>query len=151
MEKTRQGWDEREKRCAVLAMEDREGSGAPVKSERGEVGNAAYPGLGCSNRVIDEVCEVVAELWAWCLSSPSRESKREAGRSEEVEGGVGVVFLSSSWRGWCRGTPRVLERATRRPACHRSPMTKLEDFESEFIRPTDSRFCSSDISQTNPI
>jgi hypothetical protein len=49
----------------VSATEDRESSGTPVKSERGEVGNVAYPELGCSNGVVDEVHEVVAELWAW--------------------------------------------------------------------------------------
>jgi hypothetical protein len=64
--KTRQGPDEREKRCVVPAMEDHEGGGAPVKSEWGEAGNVAYPKLGCSNGVVDEVCEVVAELWVWC-------------------------------------------------------------------------------------
>jgi hypothetical protein len=46
----------------VLATEDSEGGGAPVNSERGKVSNAAYPELGCSNGVADEVCEVVAEL-----------------------------------------------------------------------------------------
>jgi hypothetical protein len=55
-----------EERCAVLAMEDREGGSAPVNSERGKVRNAAYPKLGCSNGVVDEVHGVVAELWAWC-------------------------------------------------------------------------------------
>jgi hypothetical protein len=39
---------------------------APVKSERGEVGNAAYPELDCSNGMVDEAREVVAELWVWC-------------------------------------------------------------------------------------
>jgi hypothetical protein len=48
----------------VLAIEDREGGGAPVNSEHGKIGNAAYPELGCSKGVVDEVCEVVAELWA---------------------------------------------------------------------------------------
>jgi hypothetical protein len=52
--------------CAVLATEDREGGGALVNSERGKVGNAAYPELGCFTGVVDEVREVVAELWAWC-------------------------------------------------------------------------------------
>jgi hypothetical protein len=47
----------------MLAMEDHEGVSAPVNSEQGKVGNAAYPELGCSNGVVDEVCEVVAELW----------------------------------------------------------------------------------------
>jgi hypothetical protein len=55
-----------EERCAVLATEDSEGGGAPVNSERGKVGNAAYPDLDCSNGVVDEVREVVAELWVWC-------------------------------------------------------------------------------------
>jgi hypothetical protein len=45
-----------------MATVDHEGSGALVKSERGEVSNAAYPELGCSNGVVDEVREVVAEL-----------------------------------------------------------------------------------------
>jgi hypothetical protein len=49
---------------AVLAMEDREGGSAPVNSERGKIGNVAYPELGCSNGVVDEVHEVVVELWA---------------------------------------------------------------------------------------
>jgi hypothetical protein len=30
-----------------------------MNSERGKVGNAAYPELGCSNQVADKVCEVV--------------------------------------------------------------------------------------------
>jgi hypothetical protein len=47
-------------------MEDRKGGGASVKSEWGEVGNAAYPDLGCSHGVVDEVREVVAGLWVWC-------------------------------------------------------------------------------------
>jgi hypothetical protein len=50
--------------CAVLATEDHEGGGAPVNSERGKIGNAAYPELGCSDRLVDKVREVVAELWA---------------------------------------------------------------------------------------
>jgi hypothetical protein len=50
--------------CAVLATEDREGGGASVNSELGKIGNVAYPKLGCSNGVVDEVREVVAELWA---------------------------------------------------------------------------------------
>jgi hypothetical protein len=50
--------------CAVLATEDREGGSDPVNSERGKIGNAAYPKLGCSNGVVNEVREVVAELWA---------------------------------------------------------------------------------------
>jgi hypothetical protein len=37
-----------------------------VNSERGKVSNAAYPELDCFNGVVDEVHEVVAELWAWC-------------------------------------------------------------------------------------
>jgi hypothetical protein len=49
---------------AVLAMEDHEGGGAPVNSEQGKIGNAAYPELGCSDGVVNEVREVVAELWA---------------------------------------------------------------------------------------
>jgi hypothetical protein len=40
---------------------DRDGGGAPVKSERGEVSNAAYPKLCCSKGVVDEVCELVLE------------------------------------------------------------------------------------------
>jgi hypothetical protein len=40
------------------------GGSAPVNSEREKIGNAAYPKLGCSNGVVDEVREVVAELWA---------------------------------------------------------------------------------------
>jgi hypothetical protein len=49
---------------AVLAMEDREGGDAPVNSGRGKISNAAYPELGCSNGVVDEVREVVVELSA---------------------------------------------------------------------------------------
>jgi hypothetical protein len=45
-------------------MEDREGGGDPVNSERGKISNAAYPKLGSSNGVVNEVLEVVAELWA---------------------------------------------------------------------------------------
>jgi hypothetical protein len=63
MEKTRRGPHEKEELYADLAMKDREGGGAPVNSERGKASNAAYPELGCSNWVVDEVCEVVAELW----------------------------------------------------------------------------------------
>jgi hypothetical protein len=50
--------------CAVLATEDRGGGDAPVNSERRKISNVAHPELGCSNGVVDEVCEVVAELWA---------------------------------------------------------------------------------------
>jgi hypothetical protein len=50
--------------CAVLATEDREGGGDLVNSEQGKIGNAAYPKLGCSNGVVNEVHEVVVELWA---------------------------------------------------------------------------------------
>jgi hypothetical protein len=50
--------------CAVLATEDREGGGASVNSERGKISNATYPELSCSNGVVDEVHEVMAELWA---------------------------------------------------------------------------------------
>jgi hypothetical protein len=60
--KARRGLDEKETCYAVLATEDHGGGGAPVNSERGKVSNAAYPELGCSNGVADEVCEVVAEL-----------------------------------------------------------------------------------------
>jgi hypothetical protein len=63
--KTRRGLDEREKRCVVPAMEDSEGSGAPVKSKQGKADNATYPELVCSNRVVDKVREVVVELWVW--------------------------------------------------------------------------------------
>jgi hypothetical protein len=62
MGKMRRGLDEREELYAVLAMEDREGGGAPVKSEQGKAGNATYRELGCSNRVVDEVRGVVPEL-----------------------------------------------------------------------------------------
>jgi hypothetical protein len=58
--------DEREERSAALATEDREDGGAPVNSERGKAGNAPLPWLGCSKGGVDEVREVVAELWAWC-------------------------------------------------------------------------------------
>jgi hypothetical protein len=37
-----------------------------VKFERGEAGNVAYPELGCSNGVVDEVHGVLAELWVRC-------------------------------------------------------------------------------------
>jgi hypothetical protein len=47
-----------------LATVDRDRSGAPVKSELGEVGNVAYPKRGYPHRVVDEAREVVAELWA---------------------------------------------------------------------------------------
>jgi hypothetical protein len=60
----RRGPDEKEEPYAVLATEDREGGGASVNTERGNAGNATYPELGCSNVVVDEVCEVMAELWA---------------------------------------------------------------------------------------
>jgi hypothetical protein len=44
-----QGSDEREECSAALATEDREGSGAPVSSERGKSANVAYPKLDCLN------------------------------------------------------------------------------------------------------
>jgi hypothetical protein len=50
--------------CAVLATEDHGGGSASVNSEWGKIGNAAYPELGGSKGVVDEVREVVAELWA---------------------------------------------------------------------------------------
>jgi hypothetical protein len=49
---------------AVLATENCEGGGAPMNSERGKIGNAAYPELGGSGGVVNKVHEVVAELWA---------------------------------------------------------------------------------------
>jgi hypothetical protein len=49
----------------VSATEDREGSDALVKFEWGEATNATYPELDCSNGVVNEVREVVAELWVW--------------------------------------------------------------------------------------
>jgi hypothetical protein len=55
--------DEMEECSAALTVEDREGNGAPVSSERGEVGNAPLPWFGCSKGEVDEVREVVAELW----------------------------------------------------------------------------------------
>jgi hypothetical protein len=45
-------------------MENCEGGGAPMNSERGKIGNAAYPELGGSGGVVNKVHEVVAELWA---------------------------------------------------------------------------------------
>jgi hypothetical protein len=33
--------------CAVLAMKDSGGGGAPVNSEQGKLANVAYPKLGC--------------------------------------------------------------------------------------------------------
>jgi hypothetical protein len=48
----------------MLAMEDHEGCGAPVNSERGKAYNATYHELGCSNGEVDEVREVTTELWA---------------------------------------------------------------------------------------
>jgi hypothetical protein len=47
-----------------LATVDRDGGGAPVKSKPGEVSKAAYPELFFCNGVVNEVREVVAELWA---------------------------------------------------------------------------------------
>jgi hypothetical protein len=120
MGKTRPELDKREERCAVPAMEDREGGGAPVKSERGKVGNATYPELGCSNGVVDEVHEVVVELWAWwsglrCCDVRARAQWSNGGggvsilRPERARGRQGEVrrwrvawarfSLSSSWRG----------------------------------------------------
>jgi hypothetical protein len=57
---TGQGSDEREERSTALAMEDREGGGAPVSSEWGKASNAPLPWLGCSKGGVDEVREVVA-------------------------------------------------------------------------------------------
>jgi hypothetical protein len=59
-----QGAEKYESGRNELATVDRDCSGAPVKSEWGEVGNVAYPEPGCPHRVVDEVREVVAELWA---------------------------------------------------------------------------------------
>jgi hypothetical protein len=59
---------EREKRYAALATEDYEGDSALVKSEWDGVSNAAYPELGCSNRVVDEVDRELAELWMQWIS-----------------------------------------------------------------------------------
>jgi hypothetical protein len=58
--------DEREERSAALATKDHEGSSASVSSEWGKASNAPLPWLGCSKGGVDEVREVVAELWAWC-------------------------------------------------------------------------------------
>jgi hypothetical protein len=44
-------------------MEDHEGGGTPVSSEQGKVGNAPLPWLSCSKGEVDEVREVVVELW----------------------------------------------------------------------------------------
>jgi hypothetical protein len=55
--------DEREEHSTALAMEDHEGGGTPVSSEQGKVGNAPLPWLSCSKGEVDEVREVVAELW----------------------------------------------------------------------------------------
>jgi hypothetical protein len=63
-------------------------------------------------------------------SFASDESNREIGRSEEVEGGVGVVFLSTSW------PKHDMEEASM--ACgihtlnmtyHRSALMELRNFE----------------------
>jgi hypothetical protein len=49
---------------AILATENCEGGSALMNFERGKIGNATYPELGSSDGVVDEVHEVVAELWA---------------------------------------------------------------------------------------
>jgi hypothetical protein len=156
----------------VPATEDRKGGGALVKSEQGEVGNAAYPELSCSSGVVDEVCEVVAELWAWWSRLRCCDARARAQRSNGG-GGVSVLHLERArgrqgevrrWRVHGHGFPlfklaRVMPwRSTCARASHavtsiyhRSAMTESEDFESEFIRPTDNRFCSYNISQTSPI
>jgi hypothetical protein len=92
MGKMRQGPNKRKELYAVLAMEDREGSGATVKSKRGKASNAAYPELGCSNRVVNEVREVVAELWVWCSGLRCCDTRARAQRSN---GGGGVLVLCS--------------------------------------------------------
>ena len=58
----------KEERCSdVLATVDHERSGAPVRFGRGEVGNVAHLGLGWLSKNIDEVREVLANLWVgWC-------------------------------------------------------------------------------------
>jgi hypothetical protein len=48
------------------AILGREGGSALVKSKRDKASNVAYPELGCSNGVVDEVRGVVAELWVRC-------------------------------------------------------------------------------------
>jgi hypothetical protein len=50
-------------------------------------------------------------------SSALDESKRETRRSEEVEGGVGAVFLSTSW------PERDMEEASMAHGIHASNMT----------------------------
>jgi hypothetical protein len=90
MGKTRQGLDKREELYAVLATEDREGSGAAVKSKWGKASNVAYPELGCSNRVVDEVREVVVELWVWCSGLRCCDTRVRAQRSN---GGGGILVL----------------------------------------------------------
>jgi hypothetical protein len=61
----KRGWDGTEACCVELATVDRGGGGAPVNSKRGKSANVAHPKLGCPKWVVDQVCEVVAELWAW--------------------------------------------------------------------------------------
>jgi hypothetical protein len=90
MGKTRQGLDKREELYAVLATEDREGSGAAVKSKWGKASNVAYPELGCSNRVVDEVREVVVELWVWCSGLRCCDTPVRAQRSN---GGGDILVL----------------------------------------------------------
>jgi hypothetical protein len=115
MEKMRHGGDEREECCVVPATENREGGGAPVTFERGEVGNAAYPELGCSNGVVDEVCEVVAELWAWWSRLRCCDGRARAQRSN---GGDCVSVLRPER---ARGKKEGLEAA----AAHRGALRPL--------------------------
>ena len=51
----------------MLATADRERSGAPVRFGRGGVGNVAHLGLGWLSENVNEVREVLVELWVgWC-------------------------------------------------------------------------------------
>jgi hypothetical protein len=92
MGKTRRGLDEREKRCVALATEDREGSGAPVKSKRGEAGKAAYPELGYSNGVVDEVRGSMVALWMGCSGLRCCDAHARARRSNG-DGGAALALL----------------------------------------------------------
>jgi hypothetical protein len=86
--------DEREEHSAVLAVEDREGGGAPVSSARGEVGNAPLSWLSYSKGEVDKVREVVVGLWTWCSNQwcdGEHARPRGSTRRRWSEGGGCVV------------------------------------------------------------
>ena len=64
----------------MLATADRERGDAPVRFGQGGVGNVAHLGLGWLSENVNEVREVLAELWVgwcwlWCSSKLARAQR----------------------------------------------------------------------------